>query len=46
MIRKFISRVFGRSAPSRNGEASVIPHAKHGIVREAISSGIAQPLGG
>ena len=39
MIRKFISRVFGRSAPSRNGEASVIPHAKHGIARDAISSG-------
>ena len=39
MIRKFISRVLGRTVSSRNGEASVIPHARHGIAREAISSG-------
>ena len=39
MIRKLISRVFGRKSPGRAGEPAVIPHSKHGIRREAISSG-------
>ncbi|MDR2786990.1 MAG: polynucleotide adenylyltransferase PcnB [Candidatus Accumulibacter sp.] len=39
MIRKFFSRVFGRKLPGRAGEPAVIPHARHGIRREAISSG-------
>jgi poly(A) polymerase len=39
MIRKFISRVFGHKLPGRAGEPAVIPHSKHDIRREAISSG-------
>ena len=39
MIRKFISRVLGRKAPGHAGEHSVIPHSKHGIRRDGISSG-------
>lgn len=39
MIRKFISRVFGRKAAGHAGEPAVIPHFKHGIRRDAISSG-------
>ena len=39
MIRKFISRVLGRKAPGHAGTPSVVPHSKHGIRREAISSG-------
>ena len=39
MIRKFISRVLGRKAPGHTGDPSVIPHSKHGIRRETISSG-------
>jgi poly(A) polymerase len=39
MIRKLISRVFGRKSPGRAGEPAVIPHNTHGIRREAISSG-------
>ena len=39
MIRKFISRVLGRKAPGQAGEPSVIPHSKHGIDRDTISSG-------
>jgi len=39
MIRKFISRVLGRKAPGHAGEPSVIPHSKHGIRRDGISSG-------
>ncbi len=39
MIRKFISRVLGRKAPGHTGDPSVIPHSKHGIRRDAISSG-------
>lgn len=39
MIRKFISRVLGRKAPGHTGEPSVIPHSKHGIRRDGISSG-------
>ncbi|GHU07002.1 poly(A) polymerase I [Betaproteobacteria bacterium] len=39
MIRKFISRVFGRKLPGHMGNPDVIPHSKHGIRREAISSG-------
>jgi poly(A) polymerase len=35
MIRKFLSRVFGGKSPG----PAVIPHARHGIRREAISSG-------
>ena len=35
MIRKFFSRVFGRKSPG----PAVIPHARHGIRREAISNG-------
>ena len=36
MIRKFISRVLGRKSA---GEPAEIPHSKHGIRRDAISSG-------
>ena len=39
MIRKFISRVLGRKAPGHAGDPSVVPHSKHGIRRDAISSG-------
>ena len=35
MIRKFFSRVFGRTSPG----PAIVPHARHGIRREAISSG-------
>ena len=36
MIRKFISRVLGRKSA---GEPAEIPHSKHGIRRDGISSG-------
>ena len=36
MIRKFISRVLGRKSA---GEPAEIPHSKHGIRRDAVSSG-------
>ncbi|MBS1228625.1 MAG: poly(A) polymerase [Proteobacteria bacterium] len=39
MIRKFISRVFGHKSPSSAGEPAIIGVARHGIRREAISSG-------
>ena len=39
MIRKFISRVLGRKAPGHAGDPSVVPHSKHGIRRDGISSG-------
>jgi poly(A) polymerase len=39
MIRKCISRVFGHKLPGRSGEPAVIPHARHGIRREALSNG-------
>lgn len=39
MIRKLISRVFGRKAPANSGEANVIGINKHGIRRDALSSG-------
>ena len=39
MIRKFITRVFGRKAPGTAGEAATINARKHGIRREDISSG-------
>ncbi|MBK9026946.1 MAG: polynucleotide adenylyltransferase PcnB [Propionivibrio sp.] len=39
MIRKFITRVFGRKAPGASGEPAVIGVGKHGIRRDAISSG-------
>ncbi len=39
MIRKFISRVLGRKAPGHSGDPSVVPHSKHGIRRDGISSG-------
>jgi poly(A) polymerase len=39
MIRKFISRIFGHKAPGIAGEPAVIGIARHGIRREAISSG-------
>lgn len=39
MIRKIISRVFGRKSPGHSGEPAVIPHSKHDIRRDAISSG-------
>jgi poly(A) polymerase len=39
MIRKLISRVFGHKQPDKTGEPNVIPHFKHGIPRDAISSG-------
>ena len=39
MIRKFISRVLGRKLPVRTGDPAVIGVAKHGIRRDAISSG-------
>ena len=39
MIRKFISRVLGRKSPGRSGEPAIIGFAKHGIRRDAISSG-------
>ena len=39
MIRKFISRVFGHKAPASSGEANVIGVNKHGIRRDALSSG-------
>jgi poly(A) polymerase len=39
VIRKFFSRVFGRKLPGHAGEPAVIPHARHGIRREAISNG-------
>jgi poly(A) polymerase len=39
MIRKFISRIFGYKQPGRIGSPEVIPHARHGIRREAISNG-------
>jgi poly(A) polymerase len=38
MIRKLISRIFKR-APKRAGVSAVIPHSRHGIRRESISSG-------
>ncbi|MDR0440220.1 MAG: polynucleotide adenylyltransferase PcnB [Candidatus Accumulibacter sp.] len=38
MIRKFISRVFSK-LPGRGAGPDVIPRARHGIRREAISSG-------
>ena len=39
MIRKFISRVFGHKSPGTAGEPAIIGVARHGIRREAISSG-------
>ena len=39
MIRKFISRVFGHKTPGSSGEPAIIGVARHGIRREAISSG-------
>ncbi|MBP6710058.1 MAG: polynucleotide adenylyltransferase PcnB [Propionivibrio sp.] len=39
MIRKFISRVFGHKVPANSGEANVIGVNKHGIRRDALSSG-------
>ncbi len=39
MIRKFISRVFGRKTPGVAGEPAVIGVSKHGIRRDDISSG-------
>ena len=39
MIRKFISRVFGRATPASNGGPAVIAVGKHGVKREQISSG-------
>jgi poly(A) polymerase len=39
MIRKFISRVFGRKLPGVSGEPAIIGVSKHGIRREQISSG-------
>ena len=39
MIRKFISRVFGRKSPTRSGGPAVIGSKQHGIRREALSSG-------
>ncbi len=39
MIRKLISRVFGRKPAAHSGEPAVIPFNKHGIRRDAISSG-------
>ena len=39
MIRKFISRVFGRKTPGTPGEPAVLGLGKHGIRRDAISSG-------
>ena len=39
MIRKFISRVFGHKVPASSGEANVIGVNKHGIRRDALSSG-------
>ena len=39
MIRKFISRVFGHKTPGVAGEPAIIGVARHGIRREAISSG-------
>ena len=39
MIRKFISRVFGRKAPANSGDATVVGANKHGIRRESLSSG-------
>ena len=39
MIRKFITRVFGRKTPGSAGEAAIINARKHGIRREDISSG-------
>jgi poly(A) polymerase len=39
MIRKFISRVFGSRTPVSRSEPAVIGVARHGIRREAISSG-------
>ncbi|MDR2113216.1 MAG: polynucleotide adenylyltransferase PcnB [Candidatus Accumulibacter sp.] len=39
MIRKFFSRVFGGKLPGRAGAPAVIPRARHGVRREAISNG-------
>jgi len=39
MIRKLITRVFGRKSPANSGDANVVGVTKHGIRREAISSG-------
>ena len=39
MIRKLISRVFGHKTSAGNGEPAIIGVARHGIRREAISSG-------
>ncbi len=39
MIRKFISRILGRRGPGAGGEPAVLGIAKHGIHREALSSG-------
>lgn len=39
MIRKLITRVFGRKAPTASNSPAVIPVGKHGIRREHISSG-------
>lgn len=40
MIRKFIARVFGRRTSTPAGDAAtVIPSKKHGVRRDAISSG-------
>ena len=39
MIRKFISRVFGHKSAGNAGEPAIIGVARHGIRREAISSG-------
>ena len=39
MIRKLITRVFGRKAPANSSEPAVIGVNKHGIRREDISSG-------
>ncbi len=39
MIRKFISRVLGRTVNGNHGEAAVIAVSKHGVRRDDISSG-------
>ena len=39
MIRKLISRVFGRKKSTASGEPAVIAPSKHGIRREALSNG-------
>lgn len=39
MIRKFISRVFGRKTTGNHGEPAVLPVGKHGMRRDDISNG-------